>query len=314
MTPAAKEAGPAARAAFTQFIDYAGLFPPAQLEMAAAVEEYGVIRRGPLAWMSGRFIVPASRIPEFVGELGSGGPAHALSVIVDAGTDARTWLSRVQQMLEELVRACKDDSRLDAQVLEIALPPVQAQRDTYDAAIGQFAAAREHAGLGNVPAFVEVPRDTRWSELLPGALAALGRHRIGAKLRCGGVVREAFPGVDEVAQFLDQATQQHIPFKATAGLHHPVRRPDPVTGATMHGFLNLLTATAFARVGPHDTISRVLACEDATAFALEPDALRFEDRRVSIDDLRAARSESFISYGSCSFEEPSGDLQALGML
>src|SRR5512135_1604202 len=46
-------------------IDYAGLFPPAQLGMAEAVREYAGYRTSSDAWALGRFIVPAARLAEF---------------------------------------------------------------------------------------------------------------------------------------------------------------------------------------------------------------------------------------------------------
>src|SRR5579872_4624782 len=82
----------AARAAFTQLVDYAGLFPPAKLEMAPSLAEYVWAREGPFAWMLGRFIVPASRISELLAALQPGAPVP-LSVIVDAGADPRAWLA-----------------------------------------------------------------------------------------------------------------------------------------------------------------------------------------------------------------------------
>ena len=46
-------------------IDYAGLFPPAGLDMGAAVENYPRYRAGRSAWALGRFILPASRLAQF---------------------------------------------------------------------------------------------------------------------------------------------------------------------------------------------------------------------------------------------------------
>jgi len=46
-------------------VDYAGLFPPAQLDMTAAVAEYARERRTDDAWMLARFIVPVGRLAEF---------------------------------------------------------------------------------------------------------------------------------------------------------------------------------------------------------------------------------------------------------
>ena len=45
-------------------VDYAGLFPPAGLDMRAAVGNYARYAAGPWAWALGRFIVPVSRLEE----------------------------------------------------------------------------------------------------------------------------------------------------------------------------------------------------------------------------------------------------------
>src|SRR5688500_1293567 len=48
------------RALLDGLIDYAGLFPPATLDMQAAVARYARYRAGERAWMLGRFVVPSS--------------------------------------------------------------------------------------------------------------------------------------------------------------------------------------------------------------------------------------------------------------
>jgi len=45
-------------------IDYAGLFPPASLEMAEAARNYEAYRSGPHSWALGRFILPSARLNE----------------------------------------------------------------------------------------------------------------------------------------------------------------------------------------------------------------------------------------------------------
>ena len=45
-------------------IDYAGLFPPAALSMAAAAAEYQAALTSAHAWMLGRFVTPAARLLE----------------------------------------------------------------------------------------------------------------------------------------------------------------------------------------------------------------------------------------------------------
>jgi hypothetical protein len=121
----------------------------------------------------------------------------------------------------------------------------------------------------------------------------------GAKVRCGGA---ATPSTEELAGFVRACRAHGIPFKATAGLHHAVRR-----GAE-HGFLNLLAAVVF---GDEEA---ALAEEDASAFSLDADGFRWRDREAGPDALVAARRERLHAIGSCSFFEPVEELQALGLL
>ncbi len=54
------------RALLDAAVDYAGLFPPAALPMAVAIRNYERYQESELAWILGRFVVPAAklRVPE----------------------------------------------------------------------------------------------------------------------------------------------------------------------------------------------------------------------------------------------------------
>src|SRR5262245_13093038 len=58
---------PSVRALLTGIIDYAGLFPPAELSMGEAVLNYATYHNSNLNWMLGRFVLPSWRLAEFVG-------------------------------------------------------------------------------------------------------------------------------------------------------------------------------------------------------------------------------------------------------
>lgn len=306
-------AGVAIRAALTSLIDYAGLFPPAQLSMDRSVAEYEEARTGSFAWMLGRFVLPASRLDDVLSAVK--GDAIALSVIVDAGSDARTWLSNVQRIFAKLAKVRDAEPRVRVEALEILLPPLATARESYDATVGQYAAAAQQAGMRDLPAYVELPRDARFQKELRGAMSALARHRLGAKVRCGGLTADAVPQPEEVAEFMAVAVEERVPFKATAGLHHPIRHFNPAAGFTMHGFFNVLAAAAFARKGwALSDLTRIVACEDPGTFQFDADGLRFGDAHASTDDIAAMRREGFIGYGSCSFSEPVEDLQNIGLL
>ena len=146
-------------------------------------------------------------------------------------------------------------------------------------------------------------------------LDAIRSHGLRAKIRTGGITEDAFPTTQAVAEFIRACADKGVAFKATAGLHHPLRCVRPLTYApdspkgTMHGFINVFLAAAL----PGDA-EAILREEEASAFAFDDEGARWRDRRVSTDALRAMRRDFATSFGSCSFEEPLADLRELGWL
>lgn len=142
-----------------------------------------------------------------------------------------------------------------------------------------------------------------------------------AKVRTGGLTPETIPSSEALADFLGEAASRHIAFKATAGLHHPIRSLHPLTYApdspcaTMHGFVNVFVAAAFAWQGAErDAILDVLNEGDAGAFQFLTGELRWRGRSITVAEVQCARRDFAHSFGSCSFAEPIADLQALGWL
>jgi hypothetical protein len=267
---------PPLRAALERLIDFAGLFPPAELPMEDAVASYDRARASAPAWMLGRFIVPAARLVELRSVIG-GRLRFELSVIAAPG--AFDLVARERRANWATIGA-----------LEVPLG---------DASVTACADAAEQSGLRDLPIFIESRRVSQ-----EGQFEVLAAHRFGAKLRCGGTLPEAFPSVGEVAAFIAQTSAAGVAFKATAGLHHPVRHFNAAASVTMHGFLNLLVAALAAPRADAAALERIVAEED-------PDALV-----SALDDTAAVRSARarFVSYGSCSFDEPVDDLRALRML
>lgn len=153
-------------------------------------------------------------------------------------------------------------------------------------------------------------------EMLP-AVAEAGSF---AKVRIGGVLPEAIPTSDYLAEYIACCGRLRLPFKATAGLHHPLRSMQPLTDgadslrAVMHGFVNLLVASAFAWQGVTVAVVRqILEETDGAAFQFG-DEIHWRDRRISGGEAIAARRDFVHSFGSCSFEDPVRDLQQLGWL
>lgn len=143
----------------------------------------------------------------------------------------------------------------------------------------------------------------------------LGHYGLRAKIRTGGVTTGAFPPVERVATFIRECRQRNVPFKATAGLHHPIRCSRPITNepdapvVAMHGFVNVFLAAAIP-----GSASQILREENARAFGFDDGGIWYRDLRVTTDELMRVRQLYAVSFGSCSFEEPFADLQELGWL
>lgn len=143
-------------------------------------------------------------------------------------------------------------------------------------------------------------------------LEPIARHGLRAKIRTGGITPDAFPSIGNVAEFLRACRAAKVPFKATAGLHHPLRcvrpltyEPDAPTGV-MHGFLNLFLAAALI-----EHADAILEESDPATFAFDDDGASWRGHRVSTDALTTMRDTFATSFGSCSFDEPIADLRAL---
>ena len=143
--------------------------------------------------------------------------------------------------------------------------------------------------------YVEVPLDGELDERLD-ALASLG---LRAKVRCGGA---DVPDSGRLAAFVRACRSRALVFKATAGLHHAVQAREG------HGFLNLLAAAVF---GDEE---EALAEDDGEAFGLAARAFSWRDRKASGSELARVRRELLHSIGSCSFFEPTDELEGMGVL
>jgi len=294
------------RTLLRSLVDYAGLFPPAALDMPAAVHEYAAHRAGADAWMLGHFILPASRLDEFEASLASlGGSAIGdvwqLSVLASADLDAT--LTAIDDF-NTRSRASEGRTAV-ADTIELKLEAVP----DLEAAL-----AAVPAGLTT---YVELPVD----DDLARYLAAISRAGARAKVRTGGVTPGAFPASHALARFIQACADAGVPFKATAGLHHPLRGEYRLTyepgspHGMMFGFLNVFLAAAFARTGlTARELAMLLEEGDVTAFAFTESGASWRGRSVSRTEISAVRHHVALSFGSCSFREPVDDLRSLGLL
>lgn len=290
------------RALLERLIDYAGLFPPAGLTMPAAVTNFAAYQRRPDHWALGRLVVPASRLPEFEAAVTELSPSDRLGtrwpVTALLGADPTADLELIAGFNERHQHG-------GPQVLSL-----EARAGT-PARVAELAAM---AGPGR-ELYLELPL----SGDLPALTAAVKLAGIRAKMRAGGVTAEDFPAADAVVAFLFACAAQRLPFKATAGLHHPVRGPAPLTyepgspRATMFGYLNLLLAATLAWHGrPESEARALLTREERESLRLDGQTLAWGGVEFGVAEIAEARREFALAIGSCSFTEPLDEIQALG--
>jgi hypothetical protein len=291
----------ALRALVTGLVDYAGLFPPAALDMPEAVAAYASYLDSDDAWALGRFIVPVARLDELAEAAGAlvtqrTAPWRLSALLGENPVGDAAWISAFNT---------KHTGRFVVDVAEFRASSAEA-------------IVRATRALDRwIIAYVELPVDQDPLRLLHGVKQARAR----AKIRTGGVTPEAFPSTAHVARFLTRCVEVGVPFKATAGLHHPLRAEYRLTYApnaprgTMFGFLNVFLAAAFALTGIGEaTLARLLEERDPAAFRFTDDSAVWRGFPLTLGQLVEARASLGIGFGSCSFREPIDDLHQLGLL
>ena len=266
-------------ALFDGLLDDAAVYPPGSLPLAQAVPAHlEHIAAGHRSTV-GPFVLGVRELPELA----------ELTAHLQPGTFELSAISPLEQ-LDETVRLVAATPAWRLVALEVTVSAGMAA----DEAVQRV----RHVAPAGVTVFVEIPRDERRDELI----AALAGTGIAAKLRTGGVRADLYPDEDELAAAIIALVSQGVPFKATAGLHHAVRNTDPETGFEQHGFLNLMLATARARSG--------------AGLAEVREALALRDGQQLASQLPGAAGirDSFVSFGTCSIQEPVDELVGLGLL
>ncbi len=292
-------AGRALDALLGGLVDYAGLFPPAAVPMPDAVSAYARYAVGPECTKLGRFIVPVARLAELVAAVDTLPPEWA------PGSNAPWRLS--------VLASAQDSGALQAFDAahggRLVIDTVEAKAES----VGEIEALG--AALGR--------RYVVYTEISPrvdpvSLVAAIRAQGFRAKVRTGGVVMDAFPSAAQVLRFLVACADARVPFKATAGLHHPLRGEYALTYAvdsargTMFGFLNLfLTGVLLHSGAPRAELFALLEERDPRTISADDASIRWRSLAATTAQIASARASFVGSFGSCSFEEPLGELSTL---
>ncbi|MCP6758522.1 MAG: hypothetical protein NHB32_07095 [Fischerella sp. CENA71] len=287
---------PSVKALLTSIVDYAGLFPPAKLSMQEAMSNYANYQLSSYSWMLNCFVLPVSRWNEFAAFVPTLDlKQRSLSLIL------KDWETEI-----DIVRSLISNNNITVTALEFPpLPPTEINR------ILPHLPAK-------VNAFFEIPLS---GDLKP-YLTVLQHSGAAAKIRTGGVTVDAFPNFKELCQCILTFTEARVPFKATAGLHHPLPGNHRVTyepnspSTLMHGFLNVavLAALLYRQKITLQEAVEILQNFNSNSFQFTDNAITWRDYHLNIGEIEQVRQYFFRSFGSCSFQEPVDDLKELKLL
>jgi hypothetical protein len=286
-------------------VDYAGLFPPASQGMREALENYAAYCEGEDRSALGRFVVPCSRLKEL---------ATVGRDLLPRGPGAEPW--RLGALVSGDVRAAGDEMRDFNSRHSTGSPDGHAMIDVVElkaSTIDEIEDQHSEVPRTFTPYF-EIPTKGDVSRLVR-KIALVGAR---AKVRTGGVTPDSIPPASEVIAFIAACRREAVPFKATAGLHHPIRGSYRLTYApnspvgTMHGFVNVFVASALVNEGEGEDVAlAALEESDRQAFVFEDDAIVWRGKRISSREIEQSRRMLAISFGSCSFREPIDELAPL---
>lgn len=313
-------------------IDYAGLFPPASLPLPEAWRTFAEHRQGAQRWLTSAFVCPASKFDALATlaletpEADGPWPVSLLAGAASTRQEAAASWEREARAVAARRGALEPESgeRLALVAAEIKLPAdALADLSNLEYLLAELIVAFDLAPAARgARVFFELPRVEPWERTVVEAADALDRlpdeqrRAAGLKIRTGGTEPAAFPSPQDVAAFVVICRDYDVTWKATAGLHHPLRHLNAGAGCRMHGFVNLLTAAVLAEAHllEVDEVEELLADESVGSFAFNDDQLAWHDLTATNSIIHAVRQRRFVSIGSCSIDEPLDDLRGLAWL
>jgi hypothetical protein len=313
---------------FTErLIDYAGLFPPANLLLAQAFNNYIVYTQGHYNWMLSKFIITVKKLSELSGlmeemNIKSKVP---LSLISSGGENADKFLKNLKWDIEAIKEFLnKNSNSLSFDVFEIKIPQgldLANKKDNLKVLINSVNNEIEQNFGKNIQTFYELTVDNNFDYELINTIDTISEFRrsgknAGFKFRTGGMDPSVFPTSDKITAAMFTCLEFEVPMKFTAGLHHPVRHFNEVQDIEMHGFLNVFGAGILAYCCDlvEEEVVEILESQEAYDFEFDEEGFNWHDFSLSNEKITEARKKFMVSYGSCSFDEPIDDLKMMDLL
>ena len=308
-------------------VDYAGLFPPAELPLDEAINNYAIFRLDPDSWMLSRFVIPSSKLSEleFFKNLFQSNPPFPFTVLGKKTNSTNEFKKNLDLVISQITafESSVGNNLVSIESLELRVPILQ---DILFVLNMITDAINKYETEKVLEIYLEFELSQKHNDDLRLILRHIKEYNfdnknkkikfIGYKVRTGGVDAKEFPSIDKLASIIFECNNFGVQLKATAGLHHPIRHYNNGVQTHMYGFINVIGACILASLHKLDfnTIYDILQDENPEDFRFSDQKFIWQKYEATKEQIEFSRIKSFISFGSCSFDEPLTDLLTLGLL
>ncbi|KAB8028591.1 hypothetical protein [Fluviispira multicolorata] len=302
-----------------ELLDYAGLYPPAQLSLEESLKNYSEYLLHEYEDMLGKFVLPVNKIEETILLLNThnylskiGKRKASFSIILSACKSFNDFPNILQKDFQSIQEFSKlFESSLEILSIEF-LPPEDILAANSNKIIDVYLSIlfeNFRAHNKKIDFYCEIPLNDNFDKNIR-EISEYNRSNLNfqvlVKLRTGGVKKEQIPSAQEIAHALSLCAKYKIPVKATAGLHVPVPNFNPDVGTILHGFLNVFSSMmlAYQELATEKEIEDILSNYNYENFKFSKTGLEIGKFSLSNYEIENLRKKYIKSFGSCSFLEP----------
>lgn len=308
-------------------IDYAGLFPPASLNLEESFDNFVGYSNGPHSWMLSKFICPFRKTKELSLLPGFKSSTQKLRMSLLSTSSLKT--DEFMQFFKDDIlnfRNLPDDfhDKSIFETIELKFPLELIEKNSKIGIKifldGLSEVVKEHFDH-RIFIFCELPLIGDFDHNLKHVVKQIFEHNetfndAGFKLRTGGTDPSDIPPPDTLVSTIRQCLVHNVTLKFTAGMHHPLRHLDKNMNTLMHGFINVFGAgiLAFRHTISDRELREMISDENHANFKFTEDAFEWREWKSDTEEIHGARNGLVLSFGSCSFDEPVEDLEKLQLI
>lgn len=309
-----------------RLFDYAGLFPPAKLDLNSALQYYLDYQIHKYHDMLGKFVLPANKCRETDFFLSQNKTLSVVpfSVLLSQAKNLNAFFDVLQEDYNNLCVLAKNDNCIISS-FEFSLPSDCFHEhenlfSVFDKIQKQFLSLKN---LSKQTAFFcEIPflphEEMNLILFKIKQFNEIKQNKISIKIRTGGITPQSIPTIETLTNTFLLLAKHSLSFKVTAGLHVPVPNFNQTVNAQMHGFLNVIFSSFFAFF--YDLYFQKSSCSIKQTIAALLQSIDYSNCRIQnegvsvfINDkemffsnktISVFRENYFKGIGTCDFFEP----------